>query len=106
MSASLVFSSVARGRPFILSAKKTAELLAQVGAIPKLAAVVGRGEGARQKEKEDKHGRQSAERDNAMEQERSALMAPPVVPRLAENRARAEANAFDVGFNDGCFTLG
>jgi hypothetical protein len=40
MSASLVFSSVARGRPFILSAKKTAELLAQVGAIPKLAAVV------------------------------------------------------------------
>jgi len=28
------------GRPFILSAKKTAELLAQVGAIPKLAAVV------------------------------------------------------------------
>jgi len=57
MSASLVFSSAATGRPFIFSpqsspgsttkkvakekaAKKTAELLAQVGAIPKLTAVV------------------------------------------------------------------
>ena len=52
MSASPVFSSVATGRPFIFSprssprstakmiAKKTAEILAQMGAIPKLAAVV------------------------------------------------------------------
>ena len=52
MSASLVFSSAATGRPFIFSppsspcstaekvAKKTAELLAQVGAISKLTAVV------------------------------------------------------------------
>jgi hypothetical protein len=56
MSASLVFSAAAMGRPFIFSppsdprsstdktagkaAKKTAEILAQVGAIPKLAAVV------------------------------------------------------------------
>jgi len=56
MSASPVFSSAAMGRPFIFSplpsprsiaekaaaqtAKKTAEILAQVGAIPKLAAVV------------------------------------------------------------------
>src|SRR5450759_389941 len=52
MSASPVFSSVATGRPFIFAprsssrasaektAKKTAEILAHVGAIPKLAAVV------------------------------------------------------------------
>jgi recombination protein RecA len=52
MSASPVFSSAAMGRPFIFSpqpsprstvemtAKKTAEILAQVGAIPKLAGVV------------------------------------------------------------------
>src|SRR5208337_866020 len=52
MSASPVFSSAAMGRPFIFSppsflrstagkpAKKTAEILAQVGATPKLAAVV------------------------------------------------------------------
>jgi len=44
MSASPIFSSAAMGRPFILpprlTAKKTAEILAQVGAIPKLAAVV------------------------------------------------------------------
>jgi hypothetical protein len=45
MSASPVFSSAAMGRPFIFSAgeksaKKTAEILAQVGAVSKLAAVV------------------------------------------------------------------
>ena len=52
MSASPVFSSAATGRPFIFAprssprsnaekaAKKTAEILAQVGAIPKLTAVV------------------------------------------------------------------
>jgi hypothetical protein len=52
MSASPIFSSAAMGRPFIFAprsspranaekaAKKTAEILAQVGAIPKLAAVV------------------------------------------------------------------
>ena len=54
MSASPIFSSAAMGRPFIFSPpssplatsentaikKKTAEILAQVGAIPKLAAVV------------------------------------------------------------------
>src|SRR5271169_1333015 len=54
MSASPVFSAAATGRPFIFSppssprstakktanTKKTAEILAQVGAIPKLAAVV------------------------------------------------------------------
>jgi len=52
MSASPVFSSAAMGRPYIFSpqsfprsnaekiAKKTAEILAEVGAIPKLAAVV------------------------------------------------------------------
>src|SRR4029077_4598503 len=55
MSASVVFSSATTGRPFIFSppsspprstaektanAKKTAEILAHVGAIPKLAAVV------------------------------------------------------------------
>jgi hypothetical protein len=48
MSASPVFSSAAMSRPFIFSprpslrsnAKKTAEILARVGALPKLAAVV------------------------------------------------------------------
>jgi hypothetical protein len=45
MSASPVFSSAATGRPFIFAPpssnpKKTAEILAKVGAIPKLAAVV------------------------------------------------------------------
>jgi recombination protein RecA len=52
MSASPIFSSAAMSRPFVFSprsspranaekaAKKTAEILAQVGAIPKLAAVV------------------------------------------------------------------
>jgi hypothetical protein len=53
MSASLIFSSAATGRPFIFSPRfsprstaqrstvqKTAEILAQVGAIPKLATVV------------------------------------------------------------------
>jgi len=49
MSASPIFSSAATGRPFIFSprssprssaAEKTAEILAHVGAIPKLAAVV------------------------------------------------------------------
>src|SRR5258707_11767367 len=50
MSASPVFSSAATGRPFIFSPpssppsstakKKTAEILAHVGAIPKLAAIV------------------------------------------------------------------
>jgi len=44
MSASPVFSSAAMGRPFIFSPRSsslsTAEILAQVGAIPKLAAVV------------------------------------------------------------------
>ena len=60
---------------------------------PKLAKAGGGGYGAQQREQEDKHGRQSSQRDNVLEQDRSALMASPVVPRLAENSARVEARA-------------
>ena len=62
---------------------------------PKLASGGG---GAQQREQDEKQGQQSsresiAQKNNAFEQDRAELLAPPVVVRVAENKARAEANA-------------